>query len=296
MKTQDLFDGYFNYRAGEGNSLKTLQEHRRFLFGPVLDALKDRELEKLNLTVRAELMDAGKPYGFYGSQRTVVYFRQLLQYAQMIGIKMNFHWRDLKVPHVPENRRVEYLTPEELNKIRSCFDLTDSAGLRTRVMMELMLDLGLRIGEICSLNMADLNMYTGLLKFKNCKTKDMEEMKLNDNALEWIKAYLKTRTDDLPCMFVSGRGRLLPVTSRNFMHQKTNHLNLGKRIAHHIFRKTCGTNLLNETDIKAVQTHLRHKDPKTTMKHYIGINREECQIKNSIILKKFTPLPPHVFA
>src|SRR3989344_7882139 len=76
MKVKELYEGYLSYRAKEGNYLKTLNEHRRFLEGPILEAVGERELSQTSLLWRADLIEAGKRYGLYGSQRAVVYFRQ----------------------------------------------------------------------------------------------------------------------------------------------------------------------------------------------------------------------------
>lgn len=292
MKISELFEKHLEFRAKEGNCTKTIDEHRRFLYGPIQAAVGDKELGSINMLVRADLIEAGKRYGIYGSQRAVVYFRQLLQYAKMAGLNPPVDWRDINVPAVPQ-KRVEYLSPDELNRVRACFDLKDEAGLRTRTLLELMLGTGLRIGEACSLNISDIrpNQYDPSqyeIRVINCKTDEEEIVPLNQNVMNWINLYLETRHDDLPCLFVSGRARLIPCTSRNFIRSKTKHLNLGKRIAHHIFRKTCATYLLEEkVEIQAVRDYLRHKSERTTLRYYSAVKKNRNREVAREIMQKF---------
>lgn len=291
MKIKDLFEEYLQYRAKEGNCLKTIDEHRRFLKGPINEALGERELSKASLMDRVELIEAGKKYGIYGSQRAVVYYRQLLQYAKIAGYKVPIDWRDLKVPKVP-NKRVEYLDPTELERIRNCFDLTEESGLRTRALIEFMLGTGLRIGEACSINIEHINPETKEMWFVNIKTGEEETMILPDNVLEWLNLYLKSRKDDCPALFVSGRNRLLPVSSRNFIRSKTKHLGLNKRIAHHVFRRTCGTYLLQDkVDLQSVRDYLRHKSERTTLRYYIGVQKEMRRTIAEKVMGKFVSRP-----
>lgn len=303
IKIRDLYEDYLAFRAKEGNCMKTLNEHRRFLEGPINDALGFRNLSEITLMARADLIEAGKRYGIYGSQRAVVYFRQLLQYARIAGLNPPVDWRDFKTPKVPA-KRVEYLSPAELQQIRECFpvnDRTDLAALRSRVLIEFMLGTGLRIGEACSVNVDHINFDTREMWFVNIKTKEEETLILNDNVIEWIKIYLtardaasmrKGRSDDCPALFLSGRARLMPCTSRNYIRKMTKHLSLNKRVAHHVFRRTCGTYLLQEgTDIKAVQDYLRHKSERTTLRYYIGTQKENRRDIAGRVIGKFVTAP-----
>jgi integrase len=290
-KVVDLFDEYLTHRAKEGNCRKTIDEHNRFLKGPITDAIGYKDLKDLSILDRADLIEAGKKYGIHGSQRAVVYFRQLMQYAKIAGYKINFDWRDVKVPKVPQ-KRVEYLDASELRRIRECFDLTEEAGLRTRALIEFMLGTGLRIGEACSINKEHINPDTKELWFVNVKTGEEETVILNDNVLEWLNLYLSKRKDDHPALFVSGRGRLLPVTSRNYIRTRTKHLGLNKRVAHHVFRRTCGTYLLQDkVDLQSVRDYLRHKSERTTLRYYIGVDKEMRRNIAQNVMGKFVVRP-----
>src|SRR3990167_905703 len=288
MTIKELFEPYLAHRAKEGNCPKTIEEHRRFLYGPIDQAVGHLNVDRtLTMIVRADLMEAGQRYGIYGSQRTVVYFRQLMQYAKLLGLDIGLDWRDMKGPRVP-NKRVEYLDPTELEKIRDCFDLSEDAALQTRTLIEFMLGTGLRIGEACSVNIEHINPETKEMWFINVKTGEEETMILNENIVDWLNLYIKSRKDDCPALFVSGRSRLLPVSSRNYIRSKTKHLALNKRIAHHVFRRTCGTYLLQDkVDLQSVRDYLRHKSERTTLRYYIGVQKEMRRSIAEKVMGKF---------
>lgn len=300
MKIKDLYEDFLEYRAKEGNCLKTLTEQRRFLDGPIYNAVGERKLKDTSLLWRADLIEAGTRYGIYGSQRTVVYFRQLLQYARIAGYDVPVDWRDFKTPKVPA-KKVVYLAPEELEMVRACFPINKLEGLRTRCLIEFLLGTGLRIGEACSVNIDHINFTTKELWFVNIKTKEEETMYLNDNVIEWILAYLKAREldavkrgrkDECPALFLSGRERMLPQSSKGYIREKTKHLTLNKKIAHHIFRRTCCTYLLQDkVDIKAVQSYLRHKSERTTLRYYAGVRMDSNKEVARKIMGKYVSRP-----
>jgi integrase len=68
----------------------------------------------------------------------------------------------------------------------------------------------------------------------NAKSKDIEMVYFTDHSLFWLKKYMEKRKDDLPHLFVSGRGRLLTVTSRNYMRTHLDNIGIKKHIKHHI--------------------------------------------------------------
>lgn len=284
MRLNEFYKGYFEYRAKIGNCKKTLTEHYRFIMGPVNKAVGNKEIKDLRLVDRADLMEAGRPYGEYGSQRAVVTFRQLCHYITMLGMRLPFDWRDVETPRVPDPI-ADYLTPEELERVRNAFDLSTHAGLRTRCLIEFLLDTGLRISEATGVNIEDLDYNNHQLKVRNCKTGEEQIVYFTDRSIEWIERYLESRHDDIPALFVSGRGRLLSVTSRNYIRSVTKGLGINKRLCHHIFRRTNGTYLLqNGVDIKSVQTLLRHKSERTTLRHYIGVSQEKCKDKHQQVM------------
>jgi site-specific recombinase XerD len=277
MQLKELFNDYLAYLANNGMDAKTIREHKRFLEGAIAQSVGNKEIENLRIIDSAAVRKAAEVHGEYGPQRAVVAFRQLMKYAKAAGLKVPFDWRDVEVPKVPKKEN-EYLTIEEIDKIRNAIDTTKNAGIRTRTLIEVLLDTGMRISEACFLKKEDIDWELKEAHIVNVKTKDHEKVYFTDRSLEWLKRYFAFRTDDLPWAFVSGRGHLLPVTSRNYI--RTHLLNLGikKHLKHHLFRKSFVTHLIQGgADITAVGDLARHRSPRTTLRHYAAVNKERSK-------------------
>jgi site-specific recombinase XerD len=88
-------------------------------------------------------------------------------------------------------------------------------------------------------------------------------------------------------VFVSGRGRMLSTTSRNYIRTHLQNVGIRKHIKHHIFRKTFVTHLIQQgADITSVQDLARHRSPRTTLRSYAVVNKERSKEVHQKILNK----------
>jgi site-specific recombinase XerD len=286
MRVNELFETYLKYLAQKGYAARTIREYKRFLYGPLAKAIGDREITSLTITDCAKLIEAGKNYGEFGPQRAVVTFRRLMCFVHECGQPTPFDYRDLPVPKVP-GKENEYLTEEEMEIVMNALDVTTHAGLRTRALLEVLYASGMRVSEAISLNRDDIDFELKEAWVTNAKSKDREKVYFNDRSLEWVKRYLEFRKDDMPALFVSGRGRMLSCTSRNYMRVHLSNLGIKKHLKHHIFRKTFVTHLIQQgADISSVQDLARHRSPRTTLKSYAVINKERSKEVHQKILNK----------
>ncbi len=284
MKLSEYFEAYLGYMAQKGMDPKTISEHRRMLYGSLAHSVADREIDSLRIIDVAGVMQAGTQHGKYGPQRSVIAFRRVLKYIKDSGYSIPFDWREVEVPNVPTKQN-EYLTKEELEKVLNSFDIATPAGLRTRALTEVLFATGMRISEVISLNKEDIDWEKKEAMVTNAKTKDVEKIYFTSRSLEWLKKYIDSRKDDIPALFVSGRGRMLSVTARNYLRTHTGHLGIKKHIKHHLFRKTFATHLIQGgADIIAVGDLCRHRSPRTTLRFYAAVNKERSKDKHQEIL------------
>lgn len=280
----ESFEPYLLYLRQKGLTEKSITEHRRFLYHSVRPSIGSISLKDLRLTDIAKVREGGSKHGKYGAQRAVVTFRQLMRYLKERGETMPFDWRDIEVPKVA-GPKVEYLDDDEIDVLLATIDVGSQSGLRTRVLFELLLVTGLRISEACKLDKTDINWEKKEIVVENAKTKEFEPVYLTDRCMYWLRYYVATRTDNLPCLFVSGRSRLLPVTSRNYVRTKLGHL-FGKKITHHLMRRTFVTKLVqsNQADIRTVQGLARHKSERTTLRNYTGYDPRRAKQIHGIVM------------
>lgn len=295
MKVKDKYEDFFMYLSQKGNIRKTITEHRRFMYGCVDKALGACELMDLHMTDVAKVEWWGRDHGRYGGQRAVVSFRQYLRYLKASGETVPFDWRDVEVPFVPD-RLPDALTLEELDAALSLIPLHTIEGARTRAMLETLYGTGLRIGELETMQRDQVPWETRELKMLNIKTKEYDMVYFTDRALEWIKNYLSKRNDEHAALFVNhtGTAPLCRITSCYVLKKYLREFGkkIGKPVNHHIFRRTYVTHLLEGgADIKSTQYLARHKSPRTTMNHYIALNKTRAKEVHQQIMNRVSLQP-----
>lgn len=169
----------------------------------------------------------------------------------------------LKLPQI--------LTIEEVDKLMDQPKVITHLGLRDRAMLELMYGTGVRVSEMLSLEIDDINMTAG---FMRCMGKGRKEriIPVNQTAIQWVQRYLARARNFLVknnverILFVNARGRKL--SRQGFFKILTGYVKqagIDKEITPHTLRHSFATHLLeNGADLRAVQEMLGHADISTT--------------------------------
>jgi integrase/recombinase XerD len=168
-----------------------------------------------------------------------------------------------KLPHILSNAEVNIL----LNQPNG----GKVAGARDKAMLEVIYATGVRVSELCSLNVQDLNLELGFLR---CIGKGSKEriVPLGKMAITAVTAYLqlgRVKLLKIPAeqaMFLNHHGRRL--TRQGFwklIKKYTKEAGIQKEITPHTMRHSFATHLLeNGADLRAVQEMLGHADITTT--------------------------------
>ncbi len=293
MQLSYYFEPYLAYILAKGRTQKTAHEHRRFLEGPITEAVGGKDLMELRKVDSALIENAGRRYGEYGAQRAIVTLRRLLNYIEDRGEAVPFSWRDLQLPKVPR-RIAEALEKDELEEVMNSFDTTTTIGLRTRVLYEFMFTAGLRISEALNIKRGDIDLEKKEIHIVNAKTKDQEIVYLTDRCLYWLKQFLDRRTDIYEHIFTTNYGKLTACAARRNLKEFTKGLDLKKHIKPHLFRKTFTTTLLREkVNIKDVQHLSRHKSERTTLRYYAAVNFASAKLEHQRVMNVFVaPVMP----
>lgn len=105
------------------------------------------------------------------------------------------------------------LSCDEVDIIDQCFDLDTVKGLRDFCMFHLMLDCGLRRGEIVRLKKGDVVFLRSLIHIRFSKFGKSRTLPVPAFLLEKLQAYSDLRPDGCTSFFWSVRGTCRPVTS-----------------------------------------------------------------------------------
>lgn len=171
----------------------------------------------------------------------------------------------LHAPKLPE-RLPSFLTYEEVEKILLAANGKDESGLRDRAIMELLYSSGLRVGELVSLKISDINIPEGTIRVKGKGNKE-RIVPVGSYALNVLFEYLSMRKDSrCPYVFLNKKKGALTARSVERIIKKYAKLAcITKKITPHTFRHSFATHLLDRgADLRTVQELLGHSDISTT--------------------------------
>jgi integrase/recombinase XerD len=161
-----------------------------------------------------------------------------------------------------------FLNQKEIEDLLEEPDTSTEAGLRDKALMELMYASGLRVSEIASLKLTDLDINAGILTTtgKGSKTR---RVPVGKSALEWVKTYLAARRDneniEVDNLFVTPAGH--PLDRRQIYGLIAEYAKQCgfDGVSPHTLRHSFATHLVqNNADIRSVQQMLGHADISTT--------------------------------
>jgi integrase/recombinase XerD len=164
------------------------------------------------------------------------------------------------------------LTEKDVNSLLYAPDIDSSYGLRDRCMLEVMYSSGLRVSELVSLVVNQINLNLGLVRLTGKGNKE-RVIPVGEEALHWIALYLKQSRPLLmrpnvssDALFLSSRGSA--ITRQAFWQNIKKHLlvaGIKTNYSPHSLRHAFATHLLNHgADLRTVQMLLGHSSLSTT--------------------------------
>ncbi len=173
-----------------------------------------------------------------------------------------------KIQHLLPNT----LTEKNVNSLLCAPDIDSSFGLRDRCMLEVMYSSGLRVSELVSLVVNQINVNLGLVRLTGKGNKE-RVIPVGEEALHWIALYLKQARPLLirpnvssGALFLSSRGSA--ITRQAFWQNIKKHLlvaGIKTNYSPHSLRHAFATHLLNHgADLRTVQMLLGHSSLSTT--------------------------------
>ena len=268
---QELIQEYLNYIAVERGLAKNTVE------------AYERDLRQF----AAYLQETGAPV----EPQTLVQYMNALKRQQLgaasiarklAAIKSFFHYahreRRVKIdpsvtidsPKLPL-RLPKVMSLEEVERLLEQPGAVDPPGLRDRAMLELLYATGLRVSELVSLRLEDLNLDMGYIR---CIGKGSKEriVPLGEVAIAAIKRYLDrgrphiVRRAAEETLFLNQHGHRM--TRQGFwliIKAAAKRAGITHTVTPHMLRHSFATHLLeNGADLRAVQEMLGHVDIATT--------------------------------
>ncbi len=180
-----------------------------------------------------------------------------------------------KLPSVLTKKEVEILLDQPLP--------TDAKGARDKAMLELLYATGIRVTELISLNICDVDLDSGAILCKSSEVKS-RSIPLGNIALKYLKVYLNDfrrklcSDEEYKLLFVNFHGQKM--TRQGFwkiIKFYTAKAKINKVITPHTLRHSFAVHLVeNGADLQAIQEMLGHSDISTTQ-IYSKLNKSKIK-------------------
>lgn len=272
---KNYLDGFLEYLKFEkGLSDNTLEAYGRDL-SKFLVYLKQRKIENPRDIKRSDilgfvgqLLDEGA--AFSSSARHLSSIKSFFRFQILEGNITVNPADNLESPKI-RRKLPEVLTVQEIELLLSNPNVVSLTGLRDRAMFELMYATGLRVSELLSLEVDDINFSAGYVR---CLGKGRKEriVPVGKTASFWVERYIGRSRQKLlkgtfnRTLFVNAKGRKM--TRQGFWKLLNKHVEqagITKEVTPHTLRHSFATHLLeNGADLRSVQEMLGHADISTT--------------------------------
>lgn len=272
---KEYLDGFLEYLKFEkGLSENTLEAYGRDL-SKFLAYLKQRKIENPRDVKRSDilafvgqLLDEGA--AFSSSARHLSSIKSFFRFLILEGDITVNPADNLESPKI-RRKLPEVLTVQEVEQLLSSPNVVSLTGLRDRAMFELMYATGLRVSELLSLEVDDVNLSAGYVR---CLGKGRKEriVPVGKTASFWVERYIGRSRQKLikgtvnRTLFVNAKGRKM--TRQGFwklLNKHIEHAGITKEVTPHTLRHSFATHLLeNGADLRSVQEMLGHADISTT--------------------------------
>lgn len=225
----------------------------------------------------------------------MISLRAFLHFCKKTHIPTGIEFSDIELQKSQE-RKVEFLTAEELQDIVKHIGTDDISDLRDRAIILTIYSTGLRVSELTALDIKNVNLDTMEFVILG-KGRKVRVVYLTEWACEAIRAYLEKRDDHFPALFLKHGFKKLQNTNHKVHNQDVSQwtddvrfdrflvtkmisaraLKAGilKPVSAHTLRHSFATTLLwNGADLRSIQELLGHKNIATTQVYTHVTNKQ----------------------
>jgi integrase/recombinase XerC len=202
--------------------------------------------------------------------RKLATIRSFFKYLHKEGHVLKNPARLVSTPKIPKPLP-KFLTVDEAFCLMESPEGDAFRPLRDKAMLELLYSSGLRVSELTSLDISDLDIKESLVRVKG---KGMKEriLPIGLKAMAAIQNYLTERISlkkRSHALFLNNRGgRLTQRSVRRIVLYYSRMVNLKSDLSPHTLRHTFATHLLHEgADLRSIQELLGHSSLSTTQKY-----------------------------
>lgn len=278
-----------------------------YLGNKKLTAIKQTDCERFLIWLREQKQKNGKPLSAATQKHYFNFLRIVFSFAEEKRYIVKSPMRGIKPPKQP-HKDVDYLSPADAQAFLTALQ---SAPLRWRAIMQIMLYLGLRRGEVCGLQWGDIDFnentvrvqrnvcYTGAAgvvvgepktanSFRTLPAPAAVMATLKEWKAEQETYFREIANTSKTTLVITPTAFVLSADLDPYSPQFPTHITKKVKqfckqhdlpdVSPHDLRHTCGSLMLESgVNLKAVQQFLGHEDAETTLKFYAGVDAESLR-------------------
>ncbi|MGD9116177.1 MAG: tyrosine recombinase XerC [Dehalococcoidia bacterium] len=266
---QEIFNRYINHLEAEKNaSAYTVRNYTADLLD-FFYFLKEKKVPTLDKVDRKVLRDylghlVGKGIAKGSIARKLSAIRSFYRYLVREKIIEANPIKSVSSPKL-DKRLPSFLTLDEVKKLLETPDTSTPQGLRDRALLELLYASGLRVSELASLELGQINLDTNEIRVWGKGSKERVVL-MGEPAALALRSYLEEGRPKLigkkksNAIFLSRYGQRFPERSvQKMLEHYTLKAGLKKRVHPHMLRHTFATHMLDGgADLRVVQELLGH--------------------------------------
>ena len=173
-----------------------------------------------------------------------------------------------------EPNEIEILTEDEIQQVYACIDNT-RLGISNRLIISLLYGCGLRVGELATLEIQDIDIVKSEIRLSNTKTKYERDVPMSPLVVKYLEEYLYygrnlliPKVEYETCLLLSLKGKSM---STQAIGKRVKHMmaeaGITKNIHPHSLRHSLGTHLLGDLTLEEIAQVLGHRNLISTQKY-----------------------------
>lgn len=270
MELSDAVDLYFQYlKVENGVSKQTIVNYaydiKKFFESIPKDTTEDMLPTDISDFVTIQMKQQLSVPTILRRISSTLNFYLFLKRENIIDFTVPEFDRPKKMKHLPKT-----ISVEEVEDLLAAPDLNKDEGFRDRTMLEVMYSSGLRVSELLSLKIKQINLEKGVIDIIG-KGNKQRKVPIGEYALEFVNKYIDEHRIHNPgkrtgYLFLNRYGE--PLSRQYFFKQIKKYAkeaNIEEDISPHTLRHCFATHMLeNGAELRALQEMLGHSNLSTT--------------------------------
>jgi len=284
--TEDLYERYRGLRSSP-HTIARIKTALKIFVGYLEDEFRVRTPDAITLDhilsfqshLSVRLTKSGMPLKPRSINSIIKGVRPFLEMLHDYGLLRRPLTKHLKYVKVPDLLPSSVLTHAQVRKLIRKIDTTTPEGIRDRAAIELLYSSGIRIGELESLKLKDIDIERGIARVIG-KGRKERYVPIGKTSIKWLSSYIRgvrpfalTGHAESEAVFINQSGRPL---SQHSLRDRVRHygrqLGLDIKITPHTFRRSCTSEMIkSNANLYHVKQLLGHKSFET-LNHYARLD------------------------